>query len=489
MKMKITTLVLLASIFACVPKEKETPKIETAIKKFSVEKASVYRTAKATGEKLAKVESVTLTDYGQPPETQPCVFIDPLNTFQEFVGIGGALTDASAEVFAKLPEEKQNELLTAYYNAETGIGYNFSRTNIASCDFSSGSYDYVAENDSTLSTFSIDHDKQFKIPLIKMAFEAAGGNMKMFVSPWSPPAWMKDNNNRLRGGKLLEQFKQPWANHYIKFIQAYEAEGIPVWGLSVQNEPMAVQKWESCVFTAEDERDFVKKYLGPTLEKSGMSDKKLIVWDHNRDLIYQRASTIFNDPEAAKYIWGIGFHWYETWTGSDMQFYNLKAVNETFPDKHLLFTEGCAESFATEAIYEWRLGERYGYSMLNDFNNGTVAWTDWNILLDEQGGPNHVQNFCFAPVHANTVTGELIYTNSYYYIGHFSKFIKPGAKRIASSASRDVLQTTAFMNPDGKIVVVVLNTTDQDMSFKLWCQNKAADMQSLAHSIMTVVTE
>lgn len=489
MKTKITGIAVLSMLFACSPKQPEVQKVTTQPQVFNIENATVYRTAKATGEKLAKAETVTLTDYGQPPETQPCVFIDPLNTFQEFVGIGGALTDASAEVFAKLPEEKQKELLAAYYNAETGIGYNFSRTNIASCDFSSSSYDYVAENDSTLATFSIDHDKQFKIPLIKKAFEAAGGNMKMFVSPWSPPAWMKDNNNRLRGGKLLEQFKQPWANHYIKFIQAYEAEGIPVWGLSVQNEPMAVQKWESCVFTADDERDFVKKYLGPTLEKSGMSDKKLIVWDHNRDLIYQRASTIFNDPEAAKYIWGIGFHWYETWTGSDMQFYNLKAVNETFPDKHLVFTEGCAESFATEAIYEWRLGERYGYSMLNDFNNGTVAWTDWNILLDEQGGPNHVQNFCFAPVHANTATGELMYTNSYYYIGHFSKFIKPGAKRIASSASRDVLQTTAFMNPDGKIVVVVLNTSEQDMSFKLWCQNKAADMQSLAHSIMTIVTE
>jgi glucosylceramidase len=231
----------------------------------------------------------------------------------------------------------------------------------------------------------------------------------------------------------------------------------------------------------------VKEYLGPTLEKAGMSDKKLIVWDHNRDLIYQRASEICNDQEASKYIWGIGFHWYETWTGSDMQFENLKLVNEAFPDKNLVFTEGCVESFKYDELYEWRLGERYGYSMLNDFNNGTVAWTDWNILLDENGGPNHVGNFCFAPVHADLSKDELIYTNSYYYIGHFSKFIQPGAERIASSSNRDVLQTTAFKNPDGTIVVIVLNTTEKEMSYKLWCQGNAADMRSLPHSIVSII--
>lgn len=486
MRKKFIYLSALMLSLACTPQKSEV-KVEKSAETVNLESGTVYRTAKDTGEKLAQAGKIEFSDYGQPPESEPCVFIDPTHQFQEMIGIGGALTDASAEVFAKLPADKQQEFLTAYYDSQKGINYTFARTNIASCDFSSGSYDYVDENDAELVSFTINHDRQFKIPLIKKAFEAAGGNMKMFVSPWSPPAWMKDNNDRLHGGKLLDQYKQSWANHYLKFIQAYEAEGIPVWGLSVQNEPMAVQRWESCVYTDTDERDFVKNYLGPTLENSGLGDKKLIVWDHNRDLIYQRASTIFNDPEAAKYIWGIGFHWYEPWTGSDMMFRNLRAVYETFPDKSLVFTEGCVESFKLDEVYEWRLGERYGYSMLNDFNNGTVAWTDWNILLDENGGPNHVGNFCFAPIHADTNTGELIYTNSYYYIGHFSKFIHPGAQRISSSSSRDVLQTTAWVNPDGKIVVVILNTTDQPMKFKLWCQERAADMESLSHSIMTIV--
>lgn len=307
------------------------------------------------------------------------------------------------------------------------------------------------------------------------------------MSPWSPPAWMKTNNNSLKGGTLLEQFKQSWANHYIKFIQEYEKLNMPIWGLSVQNEPMAVQIWESCVYTAEEERDFIKKYLGPTLHKNDMADKNLIAWDHNRDQMYQRASTILSDPDAAKYVWGIGFHWYETWTGGDMQFDNLKLVSQAFPDTKLIFTEGCVEDFDFDRVYDWALGERYGYSMLNDFNNGTVAWTDWNILLDETGGPNHAGNFCFAPIHANTQTCELIFTNSYYYIGHFSKFIKAGAKRIAASSSRFNLQTTAFMNPDGSIAVIVLNKSDETFNYKLILGNKATDLESLPHSIMTMI--
>ena len=458
-----------------------------APKQFNAEKATVYVTARGTDFKLTPTANLEFEPYGQPLETQPFILVDPGRTFQTMVGIGAALTDASAETFYKLPEAVQQEFLTAYYDTEKGIGYNFSRTNIASCDFSSGTYNYIAENDSLLETFSVAHDEQYRIPFIKKAIAAAGGELPMLVSPWSPPAWMKDNNNSLRGGKLLDQFKQAWANHYVKFIQEYEKRDIPVWGLSVQNEPMAVQTWESCVYTAEDERDFIKLYLGPTLHKNGMGEKKLIAWDHNRDQIYQRATTILSDPEAAKYVWGIGFHWYETWTGGDMQFQNLRLVNEAFPDKALIFTEGCVEKFGLDRVYDWELGERYGYSMLNDFNSGTVAWTDWNILLDETGGPNHVGNFCFAPIHADTRTGQLIYTNSYYYIGHFSKFVKRGAKRIAASSSRSDLQSTAFLNPDGSIAVVVLNRTENTFNFKLMLGEKATDVESLPRSIVTIV--
>jgi glucosylceramidase len=458
---------------------------------FSVNNKTVkvYLTAKNTENRITPAGTLNFTDKPQPVETEVAVFVDPSKTYQTMLGIGGALTDAVAETFYKLPKEKQKEFLTAYYDKEKGIGYSLARTTIQSSDFSSESYSYVKNNDASLGSFSINHDTKYRIPFIKAATAAAGGKLTLFVSPWSPPAWMKTNGDVLHGGKLKPEFDQPWANFYIKFIKAYEKEGIPVWGLSVQNEPMATQTWESCIYTAEEERDFVKNFLGPTLHKAGMADKKLIIWDHNRDLLYQRASTVLEDPEAAKYVWGVGYHWYETWTGAGMNFENEKLVSEAFPGKNLIFTEGCVEKFDFSRLNDWMLGERYGTSMINDFNAGTVGWTDWNILLDEKGGPNHVGNFCFAPIHADTRNGSLIYTNSYYYIGHFSKFIQPGAKRIASSASRDKLLTTAYINPDGKIAVVVMNKTDENIDYYLWIKGKAAKAASPAHSIATLVVE
>ena len=145
------------------------------------------------------------------------------------------------------------------------------------------------------------------------------------------------------------------------------------------------------------------------------------------------------------------------------------------------------EKFDWKRLDDWSLGERYGHSMINDFNCGTVGWTDWNILVDEKGGPNHVGNFCFAPVVADTKKGELVYTNAYYYIGHFSKFVRPGAKRIVSSSNRDLLETTAFQNTDGTIAVIVMNNSSQKLPFILWLNGKAVKTESLPHSMVTMV--
>src|ERR1700730_8239322 len=448
---------------------------------------AVYTTADKTDYRLSATNTAAFKPMGQPLETQICVFVDPAKTFQTILGIGGALTDATAETFAKLPKAKQQEILNAYFDVSKGIGYTLARTNIHSCDFSSGSYTYVNEGDKELQSFSVSHDKEFRIPFIKQVQAAAGGKLTLFGSPWSPPAFMKDNNDMLHGGKLKPEFYQSWANYYAKFIKAYQREGIPIWGIAIKKEPMATQKWESCIYSAEEERDFLKNYLGPTLRREGLGDKKIIAWDHNRDLIYQRASTILADPQAAKFVWGIGYHWYEPWSGGEQTFDNVSLVLETFPDKQLLFTEGCVDAFDPRKLGEWKFGEQYGRSMINDFNNGTVGWTDWNILLDEKGGPNHVGNYCFAPVHANTKTGELTYLSSYYYIGHFSKFIHPGARRIASSPSRSQLLSTAFLNPDGTVAVVVMNPSDKPASYWLWTGGNAAAVNSLPHSIQTLV--
>ncbi|HEY4617804.1 MAG TPA: glycoside hydrolase family 30 protein [Flavobacterium sp.] len=484
MKKALTGMLMLASFFALAQQKNKAKSIMYSAKNKSV---VVYTTAENTNLRLSKTDTLVFKTAVQPLETQSCVFVNPNKKFQSFLGIGGAITDASAEVFSKLSEKNRKELITAYYNADKGIGYTLARTNIHSCDFGSESYTYIEEGDKDLKTFSIEHDLKDRIPMIKKAIDEAGGKLTLYASPWSPPAFMKTTNNMLRGGKLKPEFYQSWANYYTKFIAAYQKEGIPVWGITVQNEPMANQTWESCIYTAEEERDFLKKYLGPTMQKAGFGSKKITVWDHNRDLMAQRASVIFDDPEASKYAWGIGFHWYESWSGGEQMFDNVGKIHEMYPDKNILFTEGCVEKFDAAKYQYWPNGEKYGESMINDFNNGTVGWTDWNILLDQNGGPNHVGNFCFAPVHADVTKDELIYTPSYYYIGHFSKFIRPEARRISSVASRSNLLTTSFANKKGGIVTVVMNKTDEEVAYGLFVGNQMTEIKILPHSIQTLV--
>ena len=448
---------------------------------------AVYTTSQQNFNKFEKQNDFVFEKASQVKEDEISVFVNSKKTFQTFMGIGGAITDATAEVFDKLSTENKKILLESYFSASNGNRYTLIRTNIHSCDFSSASYTYINEGDSSLKSFSIKPDLQHRIPMIKEAMKLGGKNLKIYASPWSPPAFMKSNSSMLQGGSLLPEFYQSWANYYVKFIAEYQKEGIPIWGISIQNEPMANQSWESCIYTAEEERDFLKNYLGPTMKKNNFSEKKIIVWDHNRDLMAQRADVIFDDKEAAKYAWGMGFHWYETWSGGAPKFENVQKVNESYPTKNLIFTEGCIEKFDAQNYFKWANAERYGTSMINDFNNGTVAWTDWNILLDQNGGPNHVQNFCFAPVHADLSKNELIFTPSFYYIGHFSKFIKEGAKRLSTTTSRSNLSATSFANPDGTIATIVMNATDFETNYNFICNDKKLVIKIPKHAIQTIV--
>jgi len=445
--------------------------------------AELHVTAKGTADRLSRKAPLTFEPLSQPDELTPVVMVDPRKTFQTIEGIGGALTDSSAETYAKLPPKSQQEVLTAYFDEEKGIGYSFCRTNIHSCDFSSDAYTYDdVAGDTELKNFSIDHDRKYRIPFIKAALATGKTPFTLFASPWSPPAWMKTNGNILRGGKLKPEYAEAWASYYGRFVKAYEKEGIAIWGLSVQNEPMAVQTWQSCIYTGEEERDFVRDHLGPALERDGLSGLKLMIWDHNRGLLYARAKVVYDDPEASKYVWGAAFHWY---VGD--HFDQVRQTYEAWPDKRLVFSEGCPELFNAAKVAEWQWGEKYGLSMLMDLSNGTSAWTDWNVLLDELGGPNPVGNFCYAPIHADTKTGELTYMNSFYYIGHFSKYVRPGAKRVSAVTDDDRLLATAFKNTDGKVAVVVLNLSDETVPFSFWIDGAAAKTTSPAHSIMTLV--
>jgi glucosylceramidase len=450
---------------------------------FQGKTADLYVTAKGTTERLAKKAPLSFAPLEQPDEHVPTIILDRDKAFQTIVGIGGALTDASAETFYKLPASRQQEILTAFFDQEKGIGFSLCRTNIHSCDFSSASYTYAeVPGDSALKSFTIQHDLKHKIPFIKAAFSRAGKDFNLFASPWSPPAWMKTNNDMLRGGKLRPEYRRAWANYFVRFVQEFEKAGVPIWGLTVQNEPMAVQPWESCIFTGAEERDFVRDFLGPALEQSGLSRLKLMIWDHNRGIMYQRAKMVFDDPAAAKFVWGTGFHWY---VGD--HFENVRLVRDAWPDKALLFTEGTEATFHPDSLLEWKWGETFGRSMVNDLNNGASGWVAWNVILDEKGGPNHVGNFCMAPIICDTRTGIPTYMNSFFYMGHFSKFIRPGAKRIISSSNNDDLLATAALNPDGKIALVVLNPSEKEIEFSAWIEGQAVTAISPARSIMTLV--
>jgi glucosylceramidase len=443
----------------------------------SYKEAAVYLTAKSHNQLLANRGFRAFEPLEQPDENYPTIMIDVDKTFQTIEGFGGAFTDAAAIVFAKLSKEKQEEFLKACFDPNEGNAYTLCRTTIHSCDYSAEMYTYAeVPDDKELKHFSIAHDLKYRIPMIKRAIETANGNIKIYASPWSPPAWMKTNNDMLHGGKLKPEYNQTWADYFVKFVQAYKKEGIPIWGLTVQNEPMAVQVWESCIFTAAEERDFVRDYLGPTLKKNGLSDLKLMIWDHNRGIMYQRAELVYDDPETSQYVYGLAFHYY---VGD--HFDNVRMVHEAFPDKKLIYTEAGMGG-------NWGTGIRVAKNMIIDLNNWTNGWTYWNLLLDENRGPRHAGGLGGTSiVTANTKTGELVFNPPFYYFGHFSRFIKPGARRIACTSNNDDLLATAFINPNDDVAVVILNLSDADRIFQVWVADKVLKYTLPPEAIITMV--
>lgn len=473
----------LSTMIACNRKPLPQTHIFESTPEVTPGEGYTFVSAEHTKLRISRHDTLLFKSDAQPEESVPTIIVDTTKKFQTIVGFGGAFTDAAAETFYKLPKDKQQEILTAYFSPDKGIGYTLGRTNINSCDFSSESYAYdETPGDTALKNFSIQHDLKYRIPFIKAALAESHDNIKLFASPWSPPAWMKTNDNMLHGGELKPEYRQTWADYYVKFIDAYNKQGIPIWGLTVQNEPMANQIWESCIYTGKQEHDFVRYFLGPALQKNGLSNIHLMIWDHNRGIMYQRAAAVLDDPEAAKYVWGTAYHWY---VGN--HFINTRYVHDAFPDKNLLFTEGCIGPFNKKTLKSWKWGEEYGRNIIHDLNNWSSGWTDWNLVLDQQGGPNHVANYCFAPIIANTKTGKLFFMSSFYYLGQFSKFIRPGARRVVSSSNDDSLLTTGFINPDGTVAVVVMNETVKPVNYKIWINGRAADALSPAHSVSTAI--
>ena len=444
----------------------------------------VFETARDNGHLLAEVPAPD----GQLQAGAPVLACDPATRFQTMEGFGGALTESSAWVLDQLPPASRQDVVRHYYDPKVGIGYTLARTHINSCDFSLGGWALdPVEGDTALSRFSLDPMRRWVLPLIHEAQNAAGADrFHLLASPWSPPSWMKTNGRMTNGGALIPAYRQAWADYLVRFVQAMEREEhIPVWALTVQNEPSAVQTWESCIFTASEERDFVRDHLGPALDRAGLSSLHLCVLDHNRDMIDAWTRTILGDPQTARYVWGTAIHWYVS-----EDYAAASRAHDAFPSKPILFTEGCVEGPLDPALHgrgKWEHGERYAHSMIHDFNNSVCGWIDWNIVLDQTGGPNHVGNFCYAPVIADTETGAIHYQTSFYYIGQFSRFVHPGAVRIGLAGGPSALESVAFANPDGTVVVVALNRSVSALEFTLDMAGEKRACRLPAHAIQTYV--
>ncbi len=446
----------------------------------------LFETAKDSSERISEIkpEDRMVTPSGWIPTT---LTLKPAETYQNFYGFGGALTESSGYVLSKLPAPVREKAIKAYFSSKNGNCYRYARVHMNSCDFSLENWACLPEKDESLASFSMERTDRYITPLAKDALKTArdeGSDVDFLVSPWSPPAWMKDNKDMNHGGHLLPEYKQLWADYFVTFIKKMEERGIKISFLTIQNEPAAVQSWDSCEWSATEEGEFAAKYLGPALEKAGLEKVKIYVWDHNRDIAFERIEESLKVPGAEKYIAGLAFHWY-----SGDQYENLRKVSEKYPKIDLFFTEGCIEGGARNGA--WFTGERYAHNIINDLKSGMTKWIDWNIVLDMKGGPNHVGNFCDAPILADEKDGSIHLQSSYYYIGHFSRFIQKGAVRLSSELFSwmtpatvsghltDEAETVAFKNPDGSIALVVTNRTEADLVFEFKVEDSSSGKSDL----------
>lgn len=385
------------------------------------------------------------------------------DVYQTMLGFGGAFTDSAGLSVVSLPSEAQEYFLRSYF-AEEGNAYSIGRIPIAGADCSTRTYSYDdVEGDVDLVHWNLTYeDYDYKIPLILRAIELAPRPVKLFGSPWAPPAWMKTNGEFNGAGILIKEMWQPYANYLVKFVQAYEAEGVGLWGLTPQNEPLGgLNNWpiNCCGWTAEEMRDWLKGNLGPTLEANGYRRLKMMIVDFNRDSLPWFAETLLEDPECAQYVDGTAVHWY---SDSKVSATVLDETHELSPERFILYSEACF-SFDEAELGSWQRGEEYAHHIFEAVNHYSTGWVDWNMALNRVGGPNWADSMLDAPVIVNIDEGEFYKQPMFYVMGHFSKFVVDGAERVSSSATSDTLETAAFIDPSGSTVVLLLNKGESEV--------------------------
>ena len=467
---------------------------------------TVYETS-VNGNKLTEVSEF------ETSENTSTIQLNPDLTFQTITGFGGSFTESSAHLLNRLSKKNRTKILDAYFS-EKGANYTLTRTHISSCDFSLNNYTYAPiADDIALEHFSIKEDQDDLIPMIKDAMAISKDGFKIISSPWTAPPWMKDNKNYV-GGKLLPEYYDSFALFFSKYLDAYKAEGIDIWGVTPVNEPHGNgNNWESMHFSPEEETDFVQNYLGPKLEANGYQSINILGYDQNRDGLKEWVDVMYKNETSSKYYAGTAIHWYE----STYDFFPkaLQYAHHKAPNKYLIETEGCVDSEipvwqddtwywskkSTDWGYDWREPEkkylhpkyapvnRYARDIIGCLNNWVDGWVDWNMVLDRQGGPNWFENWCVAPIIVDPDNDEVYFTPLYYTMAHFSKYIRPGAKVIGLDKSDKDLQVTAAQNSDGSIAVVVFNEGKTLKTFELSLGKTTKSIAIQPQALQTIVLQ
>ncbi len=463
----------------------------------------VYETS-ASGNKLTKI-----TEFKSGDEAVT-IQILPDEKYQKIIGFGGSFTESSAYLLNQLGNENRKLIVDAYFG-EQGAKYSLTRTHINSCDFSLSNYSYApVADDMTLENFSIDEDRDDIIPMIKEAIVVSKDGFKILSSPWTAPPWMKDNK-QWTGGKLLPKYNDTWALFFSKYITAYKKEGIDIWGLTVENEPLGNNSnWESMHYSPEEMVEFVSKHMGPKLEADG-HDVKILGYDQNRDELEEWADIMYKDEESSKYFDGMAIHWYAS--TYDVMPEPLQHCYKKAPNKLMIQSEACVDSEiphwnddawywskeGTDWGWDWAPDSqkhwhpkyvpvyRYARDIIGCMNNYVQGWIDWNMVLDRQGGPNWFKNWCVAPVIVDPEKDEVYFTPLYHTMAHFSKYIRPGAVRIGFEISDKDLLMTAAKNPDGSIALVILNMTKETKNMNISLGDRSVKVQINAQALQTVI--
>jgi glucosylceramidase len=397
------------------------------------------------------------------------IIIDGQKVYQQMDGFGAAMTDSSAWLIAnKLNPEQRNDLMNKLFNHKQGIGISYLRLPMGATDFSLKSYTYddvpEGQTDPELRNFSIDYDKAYIIPTLRRAKEL-NPDLKIMGSPWSAPAWMKTSGSLIKGS-LNPDFYQSYADYFMKFVQAYAAEGLPIDAVTPQNEPhFEPDGYPGMRMEPAEQANFIKSHLGPTFEKAKLGTK-IVIWDHNWDEPYYPIQ-ILTEPEAKKYIAGSAFHGYAGEVSSQQK------VHDLFPDKDIYFTESSGGEWAPEFAGGLK------WDMQNLIIGSTRYWAKtvlkWNLALDEAYGPkNGGCPDCRGFVKIDQKTGAVSFNSEYYAFGHASKFVRTGAYRIDSNTfGSGHIEDVAFRNPDGSEVLIAFNSAAESRSFKVQRGGKA----------------